>query len=732
MGLVATLAACGGGDTPAGGGGPANNAAPVASAGTARTLSAGSSLVLDGSSSSDAEGAALSYSWSLASKPAGSSATLAEATTARPTLTADTAGLYTLQLVVSDGQAQSVPATVSVTATPATPPQIVTSSTEPLSGTVTLSLQGEVGGAVTWYADLRLLGSGGSSTGSPITWNTNGVSNGEHLLIARIQTSADTYREVRRTVVVGNSPVTLSASVSGSSGTVFLDARAGSPNGVGTVSAVFKGVSLGSLSAPNACSRWCSGANDVYRFSIDAAQAGSGTHSALVTATDLSGQQRTVTLSVPISNPAALTLDTPADGSIVQGSLAYAGSASSDKGGPVTVRVRLGDLPLLETTSPSFSGSYNLAGVPAGSYTLTVTATDSSNQVTTVTRNVVVASSPALTLTPLFTLPSGGSLLASDGAQILYRAPDGGVLLRAGADVALNGAAALQYATDWQVSGGYVYVEAKGTDCTPTFNCIYEWNSAGVRRNLSALSPYTAGATYQVNPVARDGRVVWTNWNGPNPGSYTAYDALNQSFSKISQPAGVNYVGNTDYDLAVVNGVLRFFFWGQTGGEGTSSRFDVFDGATRLSAGSGRNIYPQTDGVRVAWQQSPVGGTADGSFTLMVQPLSGGGASAVSTAATRFMLRDGVLAWIEKTGASQTLKASTGGAANTLSSQSSASLLGVAGGHVVFSERGKVYTWKASSGQQTLKIDTVPAQTLTTPSGLIFSLGNQVYRTALD
>jgi len=215
MGLVATLAACGGGDTPAGGGGPANNAAPVASAGTARTLSAGSSLVLDGSSSSDAEGAALSYSWSLASKPAGSSATLAEATTARPTLTADTAGLYTLQLVVSDGQAQSVPATVSVTATPATPPQIVTSSTEPLSGTVTLSLQGEVGGAVTWYADLRLLGSGGSSTGSPITWNTNGVSNGEHLLIARIQTSADTYREVRRTVVVGNSPVTLSASVSG-------------------------------------------------------------------------------------------------------------------------------------------------------------------------------------------------------------------------------------------------------------------------------------------------------------------------------------------------------------------------------------------------------------------------------------------------------------------------------------------------------------------------------------
>jgi uncharacterized protein involved in type VI secretion and phage assembly len=93
------------------------NAAPVANAGTAQSVVAGTNVTLDGSASSDANGDALTYNWSLTSKPTGSSATLSSATSARPTFTADVAGTYVASLSVNDGQVSSNTATVSITAT---------------------------------------------------------------------------------------------------------------------------------------------------------------------------------------------------------------------------------------------------------------------------------------------------------------------------------------------------------------------------------------------------------------------------------------------------------------------------------------------------------------------------------------------------------------------------------------------------------------------------------------
>ena len=60
------------------------NSAPVASAGLDQNVLAGSTVTLDGSASSDADGDALSYSWASVSKPAGSSATLSNSATAKP------------------------------------------------------------------------------------------------------------------------------------------------------------------------------------------------------------------------------------------------------------------------------------------------------------------------------------------------------------------------------------------------------------------------------------------------------------------------------------------------------------------------------------------------------------------------------------------------------------------------------------------------------------------------
>ena len=88
----------------------------TANAGSAQTVAAGQQVILDGTGSSSASGAAITYAWTLTTRPAGSSAVLSSATAAKPTLTADVAGTYVVSLIVNDGPANSNPATVSITA----------------------------------------------------------------------------------------------------------------------------------------------------------------------------------------------------------------------------------------------------------------------------------------------------------------------------------------------------------------------------------------------------------------------------------------------------------------------------------------------------------------------------------------------------------------------------------------------------------------------------------------
>ena len=95
----------------------AENAAPIANAGPAQNVLVGTPVTLDGGASSDADGDTLTYAWSLAAKPAGSATTLANATTATPLFTPDTAGMYVASLTVHDGIVSSAPATVTVSVT---------------------------------------------------------------------------------------------------------------------------------------------------------------------------------------------------------------------------------------------------------------------------------------------------------------------------------------------------------------------------------------------------------------------------------------------------------------------------------------------------------------------------------------------------------------------------------------------------------------------------------------
>ena len=97
-----------------------SNTAPVAKAGSAQSVAVGAQVVLDGSASSDANGDALSYAWTLSSRPGTSGAVITAGNSARAGFTADVAGTYVLSLTVHDGKASSAAATITVSAAPNT------------------------------------------------------------------------------------------------------------------------------------------------------------------------------------------------------------------------------------------------------------------------------------------------------------------------------------------------------------------------------------------------------------------------------------------------------------------------------------------------------------------------------------------------------------------------------------------------------------------------------------
>lgn len=104
-----------------------DNAAPVANAGIAQNVVAGSAVILDGSASSDANKDTLSFSWTLTAKPIGSAATLIQPNSIKPSFTVDLTGIYVAALIVNDGKVNSNTASVSVTSNAAPTPLSSTS-----------------------------------------------------------------------------------------------------------------------------------------------------------------------------------------------------------------------------------------------------------------------------------------------------------------------------------------------------------------------------------------------------------------------------------------------------------------------------------------------------------------------------------------------------------------------------------------------------------------------------
>ncbi|EXI66571.1 MAG: Cell wall-associated polypeptide CWBP200 [Candidatus Accumulibacter adjunctus] len=135
-----------------------SNSRPVADAGAAQTVTAGTAVQLDGSASRDADGDPITFAWSLTTQPPGSNAAIAPADRVSPSFIPDLAGTYIAQLIVSDGQLSSLPATVVIT--------VAAANRKPIAVAEAIPTQTTVGSPVV------LKGSASSDPdGDPLTWS---------------------------------------------------------------------------------------------------------------------------------------------------------------------------------------------------------------------------------------------------------------------------------------------------------------------------------------------------------------------------------------------------------------------------------------------------------------------------------------------------------------------------------------------------------------------------------
>lgn len=93
------------------------NSRPLADAGAAPEAMIADTVQLDGSRSADPEGSALTFAWTMLSRPSGSGTVIINPTTARASFLADSAGAYQVELRVSDGTVTGAD-TLTVTAAP--------------------------------------------------------------------------------------------------------------------------------------------------------------------------------------------------------------------------------------------------------------------------------------------------------------------------------------------------------------------------------------------------------------------------------------------------------------------------------------------------------------------------------------------------------------------------------------------------------------------------------------
>lgn len=629
---------------------------------------------------------------------------------------------YSVPLLTQSGQQQ-----VQI-AYPPTSPTIQLNESEPVSGQVQISVSNATGySSVTYFVDLATLRTSTTGPNFPVNWDTTTLTNGQHLLVAMLQVNPDYSVQVRRSVQLANAAVAVSISPSGGTipGGATLTVTATSDAGIQSVTLSMDGNPVGTLTAPN-------GGGNNYSFQINGS---SGQHVFQAQAIDNNGQSSTATATITLSNPPQLSLSSPVDGGLINGTLHIAGTATSDKPGAVTTTATLGNVPVLNTTVTNFSTDFSLTGVVPGDYTLTVVSTDSTGSTLSQSLIVTVTSSPALVYAPVVTIGGYGDLLATDPATVLYRSPDGSVHLLSGSSniVLVQGSSSGSGGyTQWMLSAGNAFaLDAVTLDSVHYQKDIIYWNAGGTRTDLGSLGavndnyianlemvhwPWALGSYWTVPAGQATGNTTLTFFNAQTgqtlspPLPEVSGSAGTVDF--FAAPAGLNLYYMTDLSQNGGFNPVGIDRWNQ----GTNQ-------VIPLATGNLWQLSPQTDGIRVAWQSGALG-VESGPYSLVSYDIASSTPATLSTTMSQFQLADGILAWVESGSNTTLIKASDGTTVTTVSALTSSHFYGTGGGYVLFGEASKLYVWSAAAGRQLL-FDAVPNTARISGKAVYFTNGTQ-------
>jgi len=242
---------------------------------------------------------------------------------------------------------------------------------------------------------------GAEVTSAPyaVTWNTQGVANGNHTLTATVRDSAGA------TVTSGAIVVTLSNAApaptvqinapSSVSGTFTVSATASSSIGVAGVQFKVDGNNFGSEVT-----------TQPYQVAINSTTLANGSHSLTAVARDTANTTSTSSITITVSNVAAdttaptVTLTSPAASATVAGSVSVSANAA-DNVGVVGVQFKLDGANLgAEVTAAPYTATWNTTAVADGPHSLSATARDAAGNIGTAASVAVTVKNTVVTPPP--------------------------------------------------------------------------------------------------------------------------------------------------------------------------------------------------------------------------------------------------------------------------------------------------------------------------------------------
>lgn len=592
------------------------------------------------------------------------------------------------------------------------------SSPEPLRGETQISLSGGTGySAVRYYLDSRLLAAGGAAPTFTSTWNTAGSGDGQHQLLALVQTGPDSFAELRRNVLVGNPALGLSLSSRPSGQQTIVEVQTFSRSGaaVSWVELAVDGKVVQRLLQSNAVGCVRTGTPcPVYAFTLNNKDFAYGSHPLLVSAMDASGEQARAEAINSFNSPPQISLSSPIAGQWVDGLLRIQGQATDDSTGGQTT-ITLGDVEIKRQELGSFDISYSLADLPNGRYLLKVESIDADGTSSSLVRPVLVHKLAGVTLTRLLSLDEGARLVAAEGSQAIVQ--QSGQLLW-WRDAGSTEMLAMPYSlvSAHRLVNGRLYVSAVG-DSTGGQARVLAFNIDGQRNDLASVGGLgVAPGEWSGEPAASGDWVAWglALTRGPLAMRHMATGEQHV----IALPAGATGYSLDPQGLGMsMQGARLYFtvFFGDSAQVppvayvyNTSNR-----SLSRLSAASTPTLAPKTDWQRVAWQ--------DLNGKLYSAPAADAkNPSMLSEHLSSFSLRDGLLAWVDQLSDANSVKVVDGqGVLTELLNQPGARLFAIGGGVVLYGVDNRLWMWTPQKGAKLL-LDGLPIESVQLGQGQLF------------